>query len=414
MANITSGILKVVLPLLVIAGAVEVFMYFKSTAKPPQPIKTQSYAVTVSAISVNKVTAAPTLRVFGQVESSATSVLTSGVTADVLEVRALEGERIRRGQRLVILDSRDNELEIAQREAEVVEALAQIESAKVKQQSDRNLVQIEEESLRIAQRDIKRYEQLAASNSISLSRLDEVRQSEQRQRLSLATRQQAIDEYPSRLKQLQARHARAKALLQSARRARARTVVQAPFDGRVTEVFVSRGDRATTGMRLLRVYDEAFLELRAQMPSIHLSEVRRALDAGQPIRAVTLDNGKPIGLYLHRLAAQVGESQGGVDAFFRAQSGKLPVPGETMEINVELTPLRDVVVLPADALYGRDRVYVIANGSLQARNVRRLGQTSRGRQRMLIVSGADFKLGEQVLSSRLPQAANGLSVRVVK
>ena len=72
-------------------------------------------------------------------------------------------------------------------------------------------------------------------------------------------------------------------------------------------------------------------------------------------------------------------------------------------------------MLSPDALYGRDRVYQVRDNALQSRTVRRLGQLNdeQGR-RMLIVAGDGFEAGDQILSSRLPQAVNGLQIKVMR
>ena len=105
-----------------------------------------------------------------------------------------------------------------------------------------------------------------------------------------------------------------------------------------------------------------------------------------------------------------------MDAFFRVRDGsaaKLPVPGGTLEIIIKLPPIADVIVLAPQALYGRDRVYEVRDGVLQARTVRRLGQQSdaTGRQ-MLLIAGDGFNDGDQILNSILPQAVSGLKVEV--
>ena len=149
----------------------------------------------------------------------------------------------------------------------------------------------------------------------------------------------------------------------------------------------------------------------------------------------------------HRLSAQVGSGRGGVDAFFRAGDGDgdgdgdgagaggLPVPGATMEIHLRLPPLDNVVLLSPDSLYGNARIYLVRDDKLQAKTVRRLGRIEAGAgdgagdgnhagagdnagagagrgEMLLIVAGDDFQVGDLILDSRLPQAINGLQVRI--
>ena len=406
---------RYVLPLLILALGGGVFAWFQFTAAVPEPLRPQNRAPVVAVQVVAKTTASPTLRVFGQVETADMSVLTAGVDADVVEVKVLEGNSVRRGQEMIHLDDTDAALEILQRQAELAEIDGQMESAQVKLASDRSALATEQSLLALAGKAVARAGKLASSQAGSEASLDQALQDQQRQQLAVVQRQQAIDDYVPRQLQLQARRNKAVAVLKGAERDQQRTRVKAPFDGRVTEVMVSRGDRATRDTRLLQLYDESQLELRAQVPSGHLPALREALEAGREIRATALENHQPIHLFLHRLSASVDPGQGGIDAFFRARRGRLPVPGGTLEVSLKLPPVDNVMVLSPDALYGRDRVYQVLDSVLQSRAVRRLGQLSDSQGRyMLIVAGDGFAPGDQILSSRLPQAVSGLKVKVVR
>jgi hypothetical protein len=125
------------------------------------------------------------------------------------------------------------------------------------------------------------------------------------------------------------------------------------------------------------------------------------------------NNGNSIELTLHRLSASVSQGQGGVDAFFRAPGERFPALGKTVELQLTLPVLDGVISLTPDALYGADRIYRVKEETLEAVTVTRLGQTvdQEGRQQ-LIIDGAVFEDGDRVLSSRLPQAIDGLKVRI--
>ena len=116
-------------------------------------------------------------------------------------------------------------------------------------------------------------------------------------------------------------------------------------------------------------------------------------------------------LELDRLSASVSQGQGGVDGFFKLP----PVPtiqlGRTLEIVVQLPTLHHVVVVPVDAIYGRDRVYLIKQGVLEGKAVERLGytRTEEGEQQLILL-GSAFQPDDKILISRLPQAVEGLAV----
>ena len=72
-------VIKVLLPIMILAAAGGVFAYFKHTRQEPAPLESRDYAPRVSVQAVEKVTATPMVRVFGRVESSRVSTLTAGV-----------------------------------------------------------------------------------------------------------------------------------------------------------------------------------------------------------------------------------------------------------------------------------------------------------------------------------------------
>jgi len=414
-------IVKFLLPLLIVAAGVGMFSWLTVTAKPPEPLRPEVRAPAVSVRVAEKVTASPTLRIFGRVEAPTLSVLTAGVEADVLEVAVLEGDAVQRGQTLIVLDDVDAALELRQRRSELADIEAQLESDRIKLQSDRSALKTEESLLALQHKAVERAAQLARSKAGSEAALDRARQDEEGQRLAVIQRRQSIDDFPARRRQLQARRDRAEAALMRAERARGRTLVTAPFSGRITQVMVSEGERVNLGGQLLQLYDESRLELRAQVPSNDLPALQQALAAGRAVTAAVLDRDQfgrgqePIELVLHRLSAQVAAGRGGIDGFFRARRGRLPVPGGTLEINLQLPALDNVVLLSPDSLYGRERIYLVRDNVLQSSPVRRLGRLSDGRgEALLIVDGADFEEGDLILDSRLPQAINGLKVQVAQ
>ena len=77
----------------------------------------------MSLQSARREVLAPTLTLYGRVESPRVAALSAAVTADVETVTALEGETVESGQLLVMLDDRESALVLEQRRAEVAELL---------------------------------------------------------------------------------------------------------------------------------------------------------------------------------------------------------------------------------------------------------------------------------------------------
>ena len=405
---------KFLLPVLIIVAGFSGYSWLKESKEEAEPLQTKNRAPIVSGQVVEIISASPTVRVFGQVETPSSSVLTAGLEADVVRVNVLEGNAVIRDQTLIVLDDTDARLEISQRQSELSEVEALVESDKLKLKADREALQMEKSLLDLSRRAVSRASKLVNTQSGSEATLDEALQNEQRQLLALSARRQAINDFDSRQLQLQARWNKANAALQRAQRDQQRSIVTAPFSGRVTSVMVSAGDRASRSTQLLQIYDDSQLELRAQIPSFYIPSLQQSLDRGESIYARSQILGKSLQLKLHRLSASVSDGQGGVDGFFRSEDD-LPSLGVTLELELELPALANVVRVSADSMYNQNTVYLIEEQKLKAIRVNRVGQqVSSSGEQWILLEQQGLDAGSIILNSRLPQAVNGLAVKLAQ
>ncbi|MEJ2178518.1 MAG: HlyD family efflux transporter periplasmic adaptor subunit [Gammaproteobacteria bacterium] len=266
--------------------------------------------------------------------------------------------------------------------------------------------------LSLSRKAVDRSRTLARTSAGTEANLDSAIQQEQQQLLAITQRQLSIDDFESRQKLWLARLQKAEAALKKSELDLARTEIKAPYAGRVIKVMVSEGDRTTVGAQLVQLYDDARLEVRTQVPSRYLPALQQVIDSAGTLRAEMSNNGHSVALELDRLSASVTPGQGGVDAFFRIREGTLPALGTTVEIGLDLPVLDQVVLLSTDALYGADRVYRVQDDTLRSLKVRRLGQRQGPDGRpLMILDGKSFESEDRVLSSRLPQAIDGLRVK---
>lgn len=407
--------LKFLFPFVILAGAFWGYMQVRSSGAEavPVPVETKSAVPLVSADTVELVRAVPNMRLYGAVETPDFGLLTSAVEANVIEVHALEGDRVEKGELLVRLDDADILLRQLQHKAELQEVDAQIESDRIRHEMDKDALEAEENLLMLIGRSVERAQKLVKSQAGAQSALDAALQDEQRQRLTIIQRQRSINEFPSRQQQLKARKAKIMAVLKQTERDLEYTRVIAPFDGRITDMMVVGGDRVVRGGQLLRLYNESALELRVQVPSSVVQTLQRSIEAGARITGRAVHHGQAIPVELNRLSALVEQGRGGIDTFFRATNGALPTLGTILEVVVNLPAIPDAVVLSPDTLYDQDRVYVIDDDRLVVRKARFLGTHSfENGEHQVILDGQDFAQGELIMSTRLPQAVGGMRVQV--
>ncbi len=409
----SSTFFKWLLPLLFIAIAVAVFMYMRATKPqaPSRPVAEKIWAVSVIPASLEA--HQPELVLYGKVETPRMSTLSAAVTAYVQTAPTDAGRTFSADETLLQLDDRDIRLLVAQREADLRNAEAQLSAENVRYNADLKALKIEKNLLALSKQSVSRIENLNKRNLTSQEQLDNARRSAQQQALSLNTRQQAINDHPNRLKQITASVTRSQALYDTALLDLERTRISTNFEGRIAQLHVAPGDRVRSGDPLLTVYGLDRLEVRAQVPSRILPLIRNALKDQGTISASSQLDGQALALQLDRMAGEVNSGRAGVDAFFRIEShNPLPEPGRSVAIDLKLPVQQNVVALPPQALYGTNRIYRIVDDRLEAIDVERVGDitTNSGKTRILVRS-ADLQPGDSVVTTQLPNAISGLKVR---
>ncbi len=363
----------------------------------------------------DKIDEIPNIRLFGIVETPSFASLSTAIEADVELVSVLEGESVKRGDLLITLNRQDIELDVQQRQAELLEIEALIASDRIRHSADKSALETEKNLLKLTSNAVERAKRLVQNNAGSQATLDEALQNQARQQLAIIQREQSISDFPIRQKQLNARADNARAALGRARRDLERTSIEAPFDGRIAEVMVTAGDRVPRGGKLLNIYNESEFEVRTQVPFTSAARMQQAINANQQVRAQAVYENQRINLILHRLTALIEQGQAGIDAFFRTTSIQLPALGSTLDILVDMPTLQNVVVVPPDALYNGNRIYLVADNRLVPREVAQVGmRIKENGSQAIILEGTGFSGDENILISRLPRAVSGMRVRILE
>lgn len=366
----------------------------------------------VTTMQLNTQALSPELRLFGRIETPHHAQLTAAVTATVNSISVSEGEMVHAGQILMALDDADEELRLLQRCAdadEVAAALATIRSEfTVDEQVLKHMNELHE--LTLAKR--KRLEKLQQQNLVATEQLENTRALVARQAIELAQQQLRVDNYPQRLAMAKAKLERAQALRDEQELRLSRTLVIAPFRGRISSVVAAPGDRVQEGEVLISIYDTSALQVRVTLPSNSVDPIRDAIESGTGVQA-RLENG--IYLPLQQLAAQVRRGRSGVDALFSIGDNYRGLElGKAVDITVEMPALENVAAIPVQSLYGADRVYAVVDGRLQGMQIRSLGQRqSADGSVQLLIQPAEQLRSAEILTTSLPRASTGLRVNVI-
>ncbi|MDO8825328.1 efflux RND transporter periplasmic adaptor subunit [Methylophaga sp.] len=400
-------------PLLVVALAIVIFSTLIST-RPQAPTQDRpSQAVLVDTQQIDFADLSPTLTLYGRLEAPQMANLRAAVTADVIEVHVFDGQQVEQGDVLIELDPQEAQLALDQAAAELALIDAQIAAEQSQLKRNEALLSTQQQLVDLSKAAVTRAEKLQQSQLSSQALLDESISLQQQQILTLKQRQFDIQDHPIRLAELNARRKQAQAQMNRAELDLSRTIIRAPFNGRISSRQIAKGDRVQIGDALMTLYDMQQLELRASIPQRYLVDIYPVL-AQRSLNATAQIAGQRYQFELQRLGGEVNANVAGRDGLFRlkGEPGPLAV-GEFVSVQLTLPPRRNSIAIPYSALYGLDRVYRVRDNRLEAVQVSKIGDYSDqdGKSRLLIQS-QDLQQGDLIITTQLPNAINGLAVSV--
>lgn len=337
----------VVVLVILVVGFLLVALLISSMQSPPKAdVSERSWRTEL--LSVQVVDARPTVQVFGTVQAPNLITERAAYPADVATVNAREGTRFAAGDVLATLDTAELELVLTQRKTD-------LKLLEIRHKTNRSALQEERTLLQLNQKELDRQQALNRRGAVSGSQLEQTRANVLRQELAVAQRQLQVDEFPARL-------AQAKAAVKQAQLDVDRAVITAPFAGVVARVAIAPGDRMQPGQELVAYYQPADIEVAATIPDQRLATI---LPETLPLPAVGVIAGQSIPLQLNRLAGQADVGSGGITGFFglaiatdQTVAQAQIAPGQIVSITLELPVEKNVVLVPPDALYASERVYL--------------------------------------------------------
>jgi len=395
---------------LIIVAAFAVAVVLISGRERTQPIELPERAWSVDIKPASAQTLRPTLELFGSVQSPQNARLSAGVDGLINAVAVLDGQSVVAGAVLLVLDDRDVRLEVQQAEANLLEVKARQAFAEKRLERSREAFARENELLELTLTRQTRAQDLSSEGLLSQADLDTTAENLKRQQLAVNQAQLTVEEVEIQLMEFSAQASRIQALRDQALLDLERTEVRAPFDGVVSEIEVSQGDRVSSEDALLRLQNPATIEVRTQVPASYAESVTRGLAEGQIMTALVQSGEVGITGQLVRISGQTRESSGGVDSFIRFSTPpRLLRLGSTVRVYLDLPAEDNVIALPAEALYGRNQVYKLVDNRMQMIEVERLGERARpaGGTEVLIRS-ARLAEGDSIVITKLSNAADGL------
>ncbi|NNJ27042.1 efflux RND transporter periplasmic adaptor subunit [Alienimonas chondri] len=361
------------------------------------------------------------------------------------------GRYVTAGQTLLTIDPETYRLEVKRLDAEVRSADRKLAELEVQIENARGTVSIAKKDAELAAGDTARQERLQERGSGSIAAVEQARR----------TQLQAVDRYQTANSSLKLLTAQREGLevqkeltetaLERARLDLSRTEVKSPVDGIVVSSDVEEGGRVQVGGALFTVNDTSQAEVRTnlQMKDVawilaHPPEGTRATDDTPEMSADAAAYALPSvpvtvnyelagnvytwdGILSRAAGAGIDERTRTVPCLVRVAnprsvsmkggSGSLPVAGPRalargmfVSVQVHTEPAEPLLEVPEEAVRPGNRVWAVRDGKLIIAELPVAAIV--GGKVLVPPAGASLKPGDRVVTSPLPAATPGMSVRV--
>ena len=369
-------VILIVVALLVIGGGIAVV---KKKQRELAALPTPQVALpTVQTARVTTGTLEETIHYMGMIEPYTKADLSARISGSILSMEKREGDSVREGEQLVVIDDRELVQRAAAAQAEVLSArqkLTGVKSAYETQQA-------------VYDRDVL----LAKTGAISGEALE-------RSKSARDGARSALDALDESIKGLEMNSAAVQTQVGYAR-------LSAPFDGVVSKRWSDPGDMATPGKPILTLDKESPFKVTVLIPQEELTELRRDgkayLSSGTNTMPVTIS----------RIYPSLGKNiLGLVEMVLPAAPFGLP-SGSTVGVDLVKKVVSGAIV-PENALFkagAGDFVCVVKDGAIRVRPVQVLG-SGRGKTAVQGELAADEQcaVGQE---NRLLTLTEGIKVAV--
>ena len=416
MARRRYRFLKIALPLLTLVCAVLAVGYLRATKPGIERTGFEERARPIAAATVAILDVQPSISAYGEVVAQRDVELRALVAGAVVAVgeNFVNGGTVRAGDLLVEIDPFEYRAAVTEAEAALAEARAQLAETRAELGAEESGLTEDRTQLALAERELARREALLAKGTAAQKTVDDalVRRSERARAVSATERR--VAGLRARIARQDAVIARSRVALERAGRDLENTRLVAPFDGYLTGVSAALGKRLGVNDRVVRLLDQARLDIRIQLSDGDYGRLVSSAAGlrGRPVE-VTWRAGErnfPFRAVIQRADGEVDAASGGVRVYARIEDAgaRVPLrPGAFVEVRIPDRVYRAAARLPETALVGGDTVYAVVEGRLEPRPVALLARVGND----VVVTGG-IADGERIATTRFPEIGPGVKVQV--
>lgn len=267
-------IVRFVAPLLILGGALAIFLLMGSQPPPERVQPAAAVAVPVRTALVESRAEGVDIEVDGVVVPLREVTLAAEVAGRVREKSAAckSGQYVTKGTLLLRIDPRDYELEVERLEREVQQASLSIEEIDEELTQNADSIELSKQQVAIARREAERLGSLAEGRIVTESAADQAVRDQLSTSNALSNLQGQRRVLQKRRNRLLEAQALATTMLDRARLDLERTSVVAPVDGVVVEDMVEQESYVAKGTTLVVLEDTSAAEVKT---SLRMDEVAR-------------------------------------------------------------------------------------------------------------------------------------------
>lgn len=423
--------------------AVVVVYWAVSNRAPPTLEEPAEEVRNVRTIVASRVDLVPRVTGFGTVSPGKTWKAMVQVAGEItyLHPDLKRGRILNKGTEIIRISPSDYEIAAARAKANISLVEAQLAELDVNESNIGETLKIEQEALKIRQRELDRRKQLAESGTLSATALDQDTRDTLSQRKKVLDLQNTLKLIPSQRRALQEQKKLSELELAQAELNLKRTRISLPFDARIAEVEAEMTQFAQVGSTLVTADGIETSEVEAQIPITQFSLLARsAIPNNREGLAITTTTDiqqlidrlgfsvtirLDVGSFSVAWPAQFSRLSDTIDLKTRSvgvivtakDSWKSAIPGEQpplskgLFVNVELRakPLMDRIVLPRSAIH-EDHVYIVDSQDRLKIAPVETGLT----QESIVVIREGLSPGDRVVVSDLLPAIEGMLLRPVR
>ena len=409
-------LLSLTLGLFAYAGQMVSSAMKERMSRKPRTSQQRERVFTVNVITAEPQSITPMLEAFGEVQSRRTLDLRMATGGQVIELAEgfVEGGQVQAGEVLVRLNDADARSALGRTEADVTDAMAEVEEA------DRALLLITDEleaardQADLRSRALERQLDLKERGVGTAAAVETAELAASSAAQAVLSRRSAVDQAKARRAQAQTRLARAELALQDASRRWKDTVLTSEFSGTLSTISLVKGGLVSPNEKIGSLIDPETLEVAFRVST---EQYARLIDrSGKLIKSqakVSLnvfETELSTDAVLSRDSGSVGTGQTGRLLFAKLLNPRGLKPGDFVTVALSEPTLENIIKLPSSALNADSAVLVLTEDErLEIAEVR----VFRHQGDHILVRGRGLS-GREVVAEQTPVLGSGIKVKPLR